>query len=118
MAIMPPLFIYAIASEQKLTHKMNEMASESLHAREVSQWAEEQRTGTDLVSDAIKDSRASSSSDAGSEQQQLLALYRKSVEESGVRIVKGDTLQPYHHLANFWQANPVRYVCSYLGYLS
>ena len=97
---------------------MNEMASESLHAREVSQWAEEQRTGTDLVSDAIKDSRASSSSDAGSEQQQLLALYRKSVEESGVRIVKGDTLQPYHHLANFWQANPVRYVCSYLGYLS
>lgn len=41
LAIMPPLFIFAVTSEQKLTHKMHEVASESEHNLEVSLvWAD------------------------------------------------------------------------------
>ena len=35
MAIMPPLFTFAVTGEQKLTHRMNEVASESEHNIEV-----------------------------------------------------------------------------------
>jgi hypothetical protein len=35
IAIMPPLFILAVTGEQKLTHRMQEMASESEHNLEV-----------------------------------------------------------------------------------
>jgi hypothetical protein len=31
IAIMPPLFIFAVTAEQKLTHRMHEVASESEH---------------------------------------------------------------------------------------
>jgi len=31
IAIMPPLFTFALTSEQKLTHRMHEVASESEH---------------------------------------------------------------------------------------
>ena len=33
---MPPLFIFAVTSEQKLTHRMHEVASENEHNIEVS----------------------------------------------------------------------------------
>ena len=35
IAIMPPLFTFALTSEQKLTHRMHEVASESQHNMEV-----------------------------------------------------------------------------------
>jgi hypothetical protein len=35
IAIMPPLFIFAVTGEQKLTHRMHEVASESEHNLEV-----------------------------------------------------------------------------------
>jgi hypothetical protein len=31
IAIMPPLFVFAVTAEQKLTHRMHEVASESEH---------------------------------------------------------------------------------------
>lgn len=36
IVIMPPLFIFAVTSEQKLTHRMHEVASENEHNIEVS----------------------------------------------------------------------------------
>ena len=35
IAIMPPLFVFAVTSEQKLTHRMHEVASENEHTIEV-----------------------------------------------------------------------------------
>jgi phosphoribosylformylglycinamidine (FGAM) synthase PurS component len=40
--------------------------------------------------------------------QQLTELYRQSVEQSGVRVVPGDTLGPHHKFMNYWQENPFK----------
>lgn len=101
IAIMPPLFMFAITSEMKLSHKMEEMASESTYAREVNDWAEKEH---------VKNSKQSlqrKETEQGLEKK-LHALYTKSVEDSGVRIIPGDTLGVHHKVANFGQENPFK----------
>ena len=121
---MPALFVYAYSSEQKLNHKMHEMANEADHSREVSEWAEkikkdnirglnqsvEKPEKYDLKVNGLKNK--SSGEDL---EKQLLTLYAKSVEESGVRIVPGNSLGIYHQAANFWQENPFKILAAVGG---
>lgn len=100
LAIMPPLFMYALSSEMKLNHKMNEMASESIHSREVSEWAEETNEKEMLITKRKL-------SNSGMEKK-LHQLYKQSVAESGVRIVPGDSLGVHHQCSNFLSENPFK----------
>jgi len=131
LAIMPPLFMFALASEQKVNHQMREMADEKNHSREVGKWATERQKieqqhaidvqkqrnivagvgdGESTLEQAVNDLPSSESPPANelAADRQLHALYRKSVEESGVRIVPGDSLSIHHLVANFWQENPFK----------
>ena len=93
LAIMPPFFMYALTAEKMLNHKMEEMANESDHSKQFNEWAQTQIRRKDSIREGVTD-------------KQLVALYTKSVEESGVRIVPGDTLSVHHKTANFFQENP------------
>jgi len=114
---MPPFFMYALSSEMKLNHKMREMASEAEHSREVSEWAEKQQKQEQ--SDDSSSGRSSNTGNGnntlkrkasakGVTDRHLHALYKRSVEESGVRIVPGDTLGAHHMAANFFQEHPFK----------
>ncbi|GFH48786.1 hypothetical protein CTEN210_05262 [Chaetoceros tenuissimus] len=100
LAIMPPLFMFALSAEMKLGHSMEEMAQQSDHSKQVSEWAEKVHTEN-------KQSLQRMETDTTLEKK-LHALYRQSVEESGVRIINGDTLGIHHRIANFWQENPFK----------
>jgi hypothetical protein len=95
IAIMPAMFVAALTSEMKLSHRMREIAVETEHGHATVEWAEH----------ALKQGAAKSHL---TETQQLAALYQQSVEQSGVCIVAGDRLQWYHHLANYTQQYPFR----------
>lgn len=95
IAIMPPFFTFALTSEQKLTHRMHEVAVESEHNLETVAWAEEQRKNQ-LSDREIR----------------LHDLYRQSILESGVRLVDTPTLSNYHKSANFVQANPFKCIAA------
>jgi len=101
LVLMPTLFAFAIASEQKLYHKMREMANETEHSREVSKWATETNDVGIIKSDTGKVVEEDTN-------RKLHALYRSGVEESGVRVVPSDRLGVHHHLANFWHDNPFK----------
>jgi len=98
LAIMPALLVFGVTSELKLIHKMNEIAQESSHSRETVEWAERQRFQAQLQDAVI----------TPSDPTHLTQLYKQSVENSGVRIVPGDTLSPYHTVANYTAANPIK----------
>ena len=105
LVIMPPLFVFALASEHTLSHKMKEMASESEHSKNVNEWAmKNQSFEEDQTSGASIQRKVSS----GVTEKQLHAIYKKSVEESGVRVIPGDSLSIHHKIANFWQENPFK----------
>lgn len=105
LVIMPPLFVFALASEQTLSHRMKEMASESDHSKNVNEWAlKNQSPEEDQTSGGSIQRKVSS----GVTEKHLHALYRKSVEESGVRIIPGHSLSIHHKIANFWQDNPFK----------
>lgn len=103
LAIMPPFFTYTISAEKKLSHKMNEMASLSEHSKKVNEWAEDNNVveRTNGVGNVNHRRRESANS-------QLLALYRQSVAESGVRIIPGNSLGFHHQAANFFQEHPFK----------
>mmetsp|Transcript_17564 Transcript_17564/g.33308 ORF Transcript_17564/g.33308 Transcript_17564/m.33308 type:complete len:288 (+) Transcript_17564:100-963(+) len=100
IAIMPPLFMFALTAEMKLSHSMEEMARQSDHSRQVSEWAEK-------VHEENKQAIRRMETDTVLEKK-LHAMYKQSVENSGVRIVPGDTLSFHHKVANFWQENPFK----------
>merc|ERR1740136_479363 len=102
-----------------------------LNRREVGKWATERKKieqqhaidvqkqrnivagvgdGESTLEQAVNDLPSSESPPANelAADRQLHALYRKSVEESGVRIVPGDSLSIHHLVANFWQENPFK----------
>lgn len=89
IAIMPPLFVFAVTAEQKLTHRMHEVASESEHNIQTIAWADKKKT-------------------ASPHDIHLHDLYRQSIVESGVRIVDTPTLSTYQRSANFVQGNPFK----------
>jgi len=102
LAIMPPFFMYALSAEKKLNHKMEEMASQTEHSMKINEWAVKQQQDKQANikrKDSIKE---------GINDKQLIAMYRQSVSESGVRIVPGDKLGIHHKAANFFQENPFK----------
>jgi predicted Holliday junction resolvase-like endonuclease len=100
IAIMPPLFMFGLTAEMKLSHSMEEMARQSDHSRQVSEWAEK-------VHEENKQAIRRMETDTVLEKK-LHAMYKQSVENSGVRIVPGDSLAFHHKVANFWQENPFK----------
>jgi len=93
IAIMPPLFTFALTGEQKMTHRMREVASESEHNIETVAWAEKQKT-------------------ASEHEVRLHDLYRQSILQSGVRLVTSPTLSSYQKSANFIQNNPFKCIAA------
>lgn len=93
IVILPPLFIFGLTSEQKLTHRMQEIASETEHNLETVAWAEKQKT-------------------ASEQEIRLHDLYRQSILQSGVRLVDTPTLSSYQKSANFIQANPFKCIAA------
>lgn len=98
LVIMPALFAFGYTSENKLIHRMDEIATENEYNREMAQYTTVDRKdlhdaqkGTSLAAD-----------------KQLTELYRQSVEQSGVRVVPGNQLGPHHKFANYWQENPFK----------
>lgn len=100
MAIMPALFMFALSSEHKLSHRMKEVAFESQHSRDTVKWAEKQ-----LQYHGSKSKNRTLQTDTESH---LTQLYERSIAESGVCIVPGDTLGPRHRIANYASENPIK----------
>jgi len=106
LVIMPALFAFGLASELKLSHKMKEIAGENDHAKKISAWAEKNRT------QRLDEIRAHGGQDGPhtieDAEKHLVAMYSKSIEESGVRIIPGDSLSFHHKIMNYWQENPFK----------
>jgi hypothetical protein len=90
---MPALFVFALTSEHKLSHRMSEIADETEHAMKSVEWAEQYH-------------KKSKSNDADA--QQLRSLYRTSVLSSGVQLIDTPELGVHHRTANFIQQNPFK----------
>jgi hypothetical protein len=97
MAIMPAFFIFTLTSEQKMTHRMGEVAQETEHSIKSVEWAEREhrRQLNQSASDAHKEA-------------ELRALYRQAILESSVRVVPGSSLAWYQQGANYIQSNPFK----------
>jgi hypothetical protein len=97
MAIMPAFFIFTLTSEQKMTHRMGEVAQETEHSIKSVEWAEREhrRQLNQSASDAQKEA-------------ELRALYRQAILESSVRVVPGSSLAWYQQGANYIQSNPFK----------
>lgn len=96
MVIMPALFTFALTSEQKMLHRMEEVAEETEHNIKSVEWAD--RHHRKSVSDNATSKKAA----------ELRALYRQSVLNSGIRVVEENELTVPHRVANFVQSNPFK----------
>jgi len=96
---MPALFAFAFSSELKLDHKQREMASVYEHNSKMGEWIE---NGQDQ---SITRKRTEIEM---KESARISDLYKKSIADSGVRIVPGNKLGLTHKIANFWQENPFK----------
>lgn len=96
LCIMPALFMFGFTSEEKVVHRMREMAKEAQHSHESVTWAEAQLTQSQVE-----------------HQKELTDLYRRAVYESGVRVVPGDRLGVHHIMANYVQENPFKVLASF-----
>jgi len=124
MIIMPPLFAFAFASEQKLVHSMHEMASHADHSKKMAEWTQEHalnehksrlnRMSTQKILSQPgmrTEGNLAAPGDAQAEEERekkILQRFRASVVNSGVRVVPGDGLGLQHKVANFWQENPFK----------
>ncbi len=100
MAIMPALFVAVLTGEQKLSHRMRQMAMETQHGTDTVHWAEQQ------LALQQQQQQQQQSQTAMTTTQQLASLYQQSVESSGVCIVP--SLYWYHHAANYTAQYPFR----------
>ena len=118
LAIMPPLFAFAAAAENKLVHRMHEMAAEKSHSREMAEWstADQQQMLKDhkqqlkkmstqkiLAQPGMRDTGALSMQENEEKEREIAEKFRESVVNSGVRVIPGSALGVHHRLANFWQ---------------
>lgn len=90
---MPALFAFGFTSENKLIHRMEEVASEEEHNIKTVQWAQRLHTASP---DEIK----------------LHELYRQSILDSGVRLVDTPDLTTYQQAANYVQGNPFKVIAA------
>lgn len=89
LIIMPSLFMYAFASEERHRHKMMEIAEESKHNQATVEWAEQYHQKSDS---AI-----------------LTQMYQQSIlNQNGPPITVVPQLQWYHRLSNYTAENPVK----------
>jgi len=108
LVIMPPFFVFALTSEMKVGQKMEQMATEAHHAKEVEEWHQKERKPQMfryLGGGGGSDHR---DSDVRQQEMQMMNVYRKSIENSGVRIVPGDSLSIHHVVSNFIQEHPFK----------
>jgi hypothetical protein len=118
LVIMPPLFAFAAAAENKLVHRMHEMAAEKSHSREMAEWstADQQQMLKDhkqqlkkmstqkiLAQPGMRDTGALSMQENEEKEREIAEKFRESVVNSGVRVIPGSALGVHHRLANFWQ---------------
>jgi len=106
LVIMPPFFAFALTSELKLNQKMEEMATEAHHAKDLHQWQQKERKPQMFRYAGGSDDHRES--DVRDQEIQMMNMYRKSIENSGVRIVPGKSLSPHHIASNFVQENPFK----------
>lgn len=92
MVLMPALFAFAFTGENKLIDRMEEVAEETEHTMKTVAWAEHVHR-------------------ASPEEVQLHDLYRKSIIDSGVRLVP--ELNLYHQTANYVQQNPFKCIAGF-----
>lgn len=117
LVIMPPLFAFAAASENKLVHRMHEMAAEKSHSREMAEWSTQSQqkmlndhkhqlkkmsTQKILAQPGMTDRGALTIQENVEKEREIAGKFRESVVNSGVRVVPGE-LGVHHRLANFWQ---------------
>jgi hypothetical protein len=97
---MPPLFVFAATSEEKLTHRMRQLARENKHNHDVVHWAESQQEALQV--------QLPNNLSPMEKNQMLSKLYYESIQKSGVHIIPGDKLSVHHQIANYAAANPVK----------
>ena len=97
---MPALFVFTLTSEQKMLHRMGEVAEETEHAIRSVEWADQEHRKKAMEADVELQQKA----------QELRHMYRQSILQSGVRVVETPTLQWYHQGANYVQANPFKVI--------
>ena len=100
LVIMPALFVFTLTSEQKMLHRMEEVAQETEHAIRSVEWADQEHRKKAMEEDVEQQRKA----------QELRQMYRQSILQSGVRVVDTPTLQWYHQGANYVQANPFKVI--------
>jgi hypothetical protein len=105
MVIMPALFVFGLTSEIRLTDKMHEIAEQTRHAQHTVEWAEQEATKSPLAGAGL---RHPSPHALETHEIHLSNLYQQSVDQSGVRVVPGDTLGLHHRAANYLQSNPIK----------
>lgn len=127
LMIMPPLFAFAFSAEQQLVHNMKEMASHAEHSKKMAQWSEEhalnehrkelQRMTTQKILSQPGMRLGEKDLTGATEEQEetILAKFRESVLNSGVRVVPGNSLGVHHQIANFWQENPFKILAAIGG---
>jgi hypothetical protein len=94
IVIMPALFIFTLTSELKMGHRMKELSYETEHSMKSVEWAEQEVRRQEVTK--------------SKEGQDLRAMYRQSVLNSGIYIVDTPELETHHKLANFVQQNPFK----------
>lgn len=127
---MPPLFVFAYAAEAKLVHRLKEMASEAQHSKHMAEWTQQhmldehkqslKRMSTQriLSQPGMGNQNLNVTQQANEEhEQKIIAKFRESVINSGVRVVSSDSLQFHHKVANFWQENPFKILAGLGGTL-
>lgn len=102
---------------------MHEMAHEAEHSKNMAEWTQQhmlnehkkelQRMTTQriLSQPGMSGQKLDLPSDDESDdevERKIVARFRESVLNSGVRVVPGDSLGLYHKVANFWQENPFK----------
>jgi len=107
--IMPCLFAFGVVSETGLINQMHDMAAADEHAKELATWEARRSNLEEKIRKRQAEEEGSPTYQPLTDverQKKLQELYRKSVMESGVRIVSGDSLSLHHRVANFWQEHP------------
>lgn len=105
ITITPACFAYFLTSEQKLSHKMREIAHEKQHAENTVRWADDQwkqKQQQQQVSTVTIHEQQQQLS----ESQHMHALYTQSIRSKGVNIIP--QLQWYHSAGNYVSDHPVR----------
>jgi hypothetical protein len=92
MVLMPALFVFTLTGENKLLDRMGEVAEETENTTKTVAWTEHVHK-------------------AGPEELKLHDLNRKSIVDSGVRLVP--ELTPYHQTANYVQQNPFNCIAGF-----